>query len=164
MGRITINPYEKGPKKSLNKDIKTQDKEIEITSNGTTEITPDAGFAYLNSVKVKTNVAQSGEGGGSGSSMRYIKVTSDDGIWANMLMYATLVAAEFKDGGSGIIPPAMTGTPVFAIKVGKGLAFCWDAKMVAQGQTITLGESMEAFFVQFDFQPEYITEEEFYTL
>lgn len=38
-------------------EIKTQSKEIEITSNGTADITPDAGFAYLNSVKVKTNVA-----------------------------------------------------------------------------------------------------------
>lgn len=46
-------------------EIKSQSKEIEVTSNGTTEVTPDAGFAYLNSVKVKTNVAQSGEGGGS---------------------------------------------------------------------------------------------------
>jgi hypothetical protein len=60
MGRITINLYEKGPKKSLNKDIKTQDKEIEITSNGTTEITPDTGFTALNSVSVNVNVPQSG--------------------------------------------------------------------------------------------------------
>ena len=75
MGRITINPYEKGPKKSLNKDIKTQDKEIEITSNGTTEITPDEGFAYLNKVSVKTNVAQSGEGGGSA------EVIPTDVVW-----------------------------------------------------------------------------------
>lgn len=60
MGRITINPYEKGPKKSLNKDIKIQDKEIEITSNGTTEVTPDTGFTALNSVSVNVNVPQSG--------------------------------------------------------------------------------------------------------
>lgn len=45
-------------------EIKAQSKEIEVTSNGTMDITPDAGFAYLNSVKVKTNVAQSGESGG----------------------------------------------------------------------------------------------------
>lgn len=46
-------------------EIKAQTKEIEVTSNGTTTVAPDAGFAYLNSVKVKTNVPQSGEGGGS---------------------------------------------------------------------------------------------------
>jgi hypothetical protein len=60
MGSITINPYEEGPKKSLNKDIKIQDKEIEITSNGTTEVTPDEGFTALNSVSVNVNVPQSG--------------------------------------------------------------------------------------------------------
>lgn len=43
-------------------EVKSQSKEIEVTSNGTTEVTPDSGFAYLNSVKVKTNVAS---GGGS---------------------------------------------------------------------------------------------------
>ena len=56
-------------------EIKSQSKEIEVTSNGTTEVTPDAGFAYLNSVKVKTNVAQSGEGGGSASSVEYLDLT-----------------------------------------------------------------------------------------
>lgn len=45
-------------------EIKAQTKEIEITSNGTTEVTPDAGFAYLDAVTVKTNVpSQGGEGG-----------------------------------------------------------------------------------------------------
>lgn len=44
-------------------EIKTQSKEIEITSNGITNITPDSGFTYLNSVKVKTNVPTSGGGG-----------------------------------------------------------------------------------------------------
>lgn len=54
-------------------EIKSQSKEIEVTSNGTTEVTPDTGFAYLNSVKVKTNVAQSG--GGSASSVVYLDIT-----------------------------------------------------------------------------------------
>lgn len=43
-------------------EIKTQSKEIEVTDNGITEIIPDAGFAYLNGVKVKTNVPSSGGG------------------------------------------------------------------------------------------------------
>lgn len=47
-------------------EIKAQSKVVEITSNGTTNITPDEGFGYLNSVKVKTNVAQSGGGSTSG--------------------------------------------------------------------------------------------------
>lgn len=52
-------------------EIKTQSKEIEITSNGITNITPDSGFAYLDRVSVKTNVPTSGEGGGSASTMEY---------------------------------------------------------------------------------------------
>lgn len=57
-------------------EIKAQSKEIEVTSNGTMDITPDAGFAYLNSVKVKTNVA--GSGGGGGDTWRYFDVSRLD--------------------------------------------------------------------------------------
>lgn len=57
-------------------EIKTQSKEIEVTDNGITEITPDAGFTYLNSVKVKVNVPTSG--GRSASSWRYFDVSKLD--------------------------------------------------------------------------------------
>lgn len=40
-------------------EIKSQAKSIEIISNGTTSIMPDAGFSYLSKVDVKTNVPQS---------------------------------------------------------------------------------------------------------
>ena len=58
-------------------EIKSQSKEIEVTANGTTVVEPDAGFAYLNKVNVKTNVPTSGEGGGSasGSTWRYFDVS-----------------------------------------------------------------------------------------
>lgn len=46
-------------------EIKSQAKVVEITSNGTTSVEPDAGFSYLTGVTVKTNVPQSG-GGESG--------------------------------------------------------------------------------------------------
>lgn len=49
-------------------EIKSQSKEVEVTANGTMNIKPDAGFGYLSAVKVKTNVPQNGEGGGSSSS------------------------------------------------------------------------------------------------
>lgn len=67
-------------------EIKSQSKEIEVTSNGTTEVTPDAGFAYLNSVKVKTNVAQSGGGGGE-RDWKYFSVPSglDDETFATLM-------------------------------------------------------------------------------
>lgn len=64
-------------------EIKSQDKSVEVTSNGTIDVTPDAGFAYLNSVKVKTNVPTSGEGGGStgggtASSVEYLDLRGLD--------------------------------------------------------------------------------------
>lgn len=52
-------------------EIKAQAKEIEVTTNGTTEVIPDSGFAYLSKVNIKTNVPQSGEGEGGGSAMEY---------------------------------------------------------------------------------------------
>jgi hypothetical protein len=63
-------------------EIKSQSKEVEVTANGTMDITPDAGFAYLNSVKVKTNVAQSGEGGGT--AFKYHKLNWDSPLSDNM--------------------------------------------------------------------------------
>ena len=50
----------------INKSPQIQEKQVEITENGEITITPDAGFAYLNKVSVKTNVAQSGGGGSEG--------------------------------------------------------------------------------------------------
>ena len=49
----------------INKSPQIQEKQVEITENGEITITPDAGFAYLNKVSVKTNVE--GQGGGSAS-------------------------------------------------------------------------------------------------
>jgi len=59
-------------------EIKSQSKVVEVTTNGTTEVVPDSGFAYLSKVNIKTNVPQSGEGGGStgGRRWKYYDVTN----------------------------------------------------------------------------------------
>lgn len=45
-------------------EYKVQSKSVEVTGNGSMVVTPDAGFAYLDAVTVKTNVpSQGGEGG-----------------------------------------------------------------------------------------------------
>lgn len=54
-------------------EIKSQSKEVEIVSNGTTEVTPDAGYSYLSGVTVKVNVPQEGGGGGS-AKVRYFNI------------------------------------------------------------------------------------------
>lgn len=88
-------------------EIKAQSKEIEVTTNGTTEVTPDAGFAYLNSVKVKTNVAQSGEGGGSASSMEYYDVSAEEFSLCREFAIVGSVVKVREDGGVIIAPTMM---------------------------------------------------------
>lgn len=58
-------------------DSTLQTKEIELTSNGTTELTADAGFLGLKSVSVNVNVPQEG-GGGDGDSLIYCRFILDD--------------------------------------------------------------------------------------
>lgn len=67
-------------------EVKTQEKEIEVTANGTTEVTPDAGYAYLSKVSVKTDVAS--EGGSGESSIEYLDTSVDTGAgsWALYLL------------------------------------------------------------------------------
>jgi hypothetical protein len=68
-------------------EIKSQSKEVEITSNGTMDIVPDAGFSYLNSVKVKTNVpkGEGGSGGGGGSNViEYLYLSKGTGLLTDL--------------------------------------------------------------------------------
>jgi hypothetical protein len=87
-------------------EIKSQSKEVEVTANGTMDITPDAGFSYLNSVKVKTNVATSGGGGGSASSVEYIDVAATAGtsnglgLFIPILAHAVRIEASEDEGVS----------------------------------------------------------------
>ena len=46
--------------------INNQSKSVEITENGTTEVTADTGYTGLGKVTINTNVASSGGGGGGG--------------------------------------------------------------------------------------------------
>lgn len=90
-------------------EIKSQSKEIEVTSNGTTEVTPDAGFAYLNSVKVKTNVA----GSEGGSAMEYLDTTGINIQQYDTNTQVTLMsfgddAKIVSDGALGVYPMAMS--------------------------------------------------------
>lgn len=141
-------------------EIKAQSKEIEVTTNGTTEVTPDSGFAYLNSVKVKTNVATSGEGGGgSASSWRYfdikgfiddksqLKVISPFLVKTNERINA---AVNCKDWSS-VIAIGVDAKSKFAHNGG---VYTWEESMIADG-------FMEMLPTMGVIE---ITEEEFYNL
>ena len=74
-------------------ELKHQSKAVEITANGTTSITPDAGFAALNAVEVKVNVPQGG--GGSASSWRYFDISKlDSNIKPATMPFIVKVIAE----------------------------------------------------------------------
>lgn len=73
-------------------EIKSQSKEVEITSNGVTEIAPDAGFGYLSGVKVNVNVPQSGGSSGDapsqpsgGWNLAYYKIDHNNSNAAMMI-------------------------------------------------------------------------------
>ena len=141
-------------------EIKAQSKEIEVTANGTTVVEPDAGFAYLNKVSVKTNVAGSGEGGGgSASSFKYYSTAN--GIGTGHLTSAIMKIRLNED-------TFITPTAAAALELGDDvynkdcvIAFGVDVnqKLYMDGMWMTIDDmaKITKYFTE-------ITEEEFYNL
>lgn len=140
-------------------ELKFQDKTVEVTNNGTTTITPDNGFAALNSVKVKTNVPQSGEGGGSASTVEYLDVRglAEDIKLQLIVSTATLVKIE---GGmimtSGIMIELGGPDMVEAIAIIPSM----PVKMPYMDNVITIGE----LIAEYSGSLPRLTEAEFYNL
>lgn len=138
-------------------EIKSQSKEVEVTANGTMDITPDAGFSYLSAVKVKTNVATSG--GGSGSSMEYLDVrglTEDK----NSLIITAAILVKIEGGSimaSGIMAELLTleRDMVEAIAIIPSML----VKLPNMDNVTTIGE----LIAEYSFIPR-ITKEEFYNI
>ena len=80
-------------------EIKSQAKVVEITSNGTTSVEPDAGFGYLSGVKVNVNVPQSGGGeggtGGTGRDIEYFSVTNNESA-GELIFLMSLVKLDYS--------------------------------------------------------------------
>lgn len=144
-------------------EIKAQTKEIEVTSNGTTEVTPDAGFSYLNSVKVKTNVQS-----GGGSTMEYF--SAQDAPQLKPYMSAVKMVAH-----AGAVTQVSNYTPKLAniVESAEILAFGVDFQarnvVVAGGQKIEM-PSLDAIIQETGLSADQLaaiprlTEEEFYNL
>lgn len=145
-------------------EIKSQSKEIEVTSNGTMDITPDAGFSYLSAVKVKTNVAQSGGGSGTPLSKDMIYLDLSDYTIDDKTMIANYtLCAKYKDesGNAYFVHPigfalesvsAWTDMDYFAV--------CGSLLIKGNEGNIPL---IDAINLRFPDIPR-ITEEEFYNL
>lgn len=147
-------------------EIKSQDKSVEVTSNGTIDVTPDAGFAYLNSVKVKTNVAQSGEGGGSASAVEYLDMSGAGLVESAVAAFSWLGKASLED--AVIIAPTILLKDEGFIGVGKfpiAVAIDFSANIVV-GEPMTIKDLLILQGVTSDQLAALprITEEEFYTL
>ena len=158
-------------------EIKAQAKEIEVTTNGTTEVIPDSGFAYLSKVNIKTNVPQSGEGGGGstgggeggsggGSNIEYIR-QEDANVFP---MDQAKIGAQFikiKFNNQTLIGPAglLLGVPADMVElVAFGIDF--NAKMISSNASMTIKESLMNYGITEDQLAAIprITEEEFYNL
>ena len=144
---------------------KLQDKTVEITDNGVTEVTPDTGFIALNSVSVSVNVPTSGEGGGSASKWKYYDCLGDKKDDYGYIEHYTYLADNVKiidsvTGNLMIAPEAYIDSdePNTIVAV----AYNMDKRVYADGKWIPLEEFIaEAEDMDFSSHTE-ITEEEFY--
>lgn len=149
-------------------EIKSQSKEVEITSNGVTEIAPDAGFGYLSGVKVNVNVPQSGGGDApsqpSGGNMEYYNVNNNGAFIGEIGLVFTQMRYDYN--GELYIASMIdyykgkTGT-VYAISIDRTMKIMMDSETIT-----TVGEFLVSIGLS-DFSAlgwVKITEEEFYNL
>ena len=97
--------------------INNQEKSLEITENGVTEVTADAGFTGLSKVIVNTNVASSGGGGGSdmpvigdGKTYLYITIAAEGRMDVPLYFSQTVANGVTIDWGDGSAPQTLSGT------------------------------------------------------
>lgn len=99
-------------------ELKYQEKSVEVTANGNTEVIPDAGFAGLTKVNVSVNVPQSGGSGSGGgnSSIEYLDVSSPSPIREAVIGFANLMKTEDTNinypGSSSILNIPTGITPI----------------------------------------------------
>ena len=148
-------------------EIKSQSKEVEITQNGEMSVTPDDGFAYLSSLKVKTNVPQQGggeSGGGSSSEWVYIRLADiESDFTKEMLMVFNSLARVYVAYNLSVLPGA------YAISVAPNniISVALDKNLIIMptntgGATATLNEMLLSQSINLDELPQ-ISKEEFYS-
>ncbi len=141
-------------------EIKSQSKEIEVTANGTTVVEPDAGFAYLNKVSVKTNVEGQGGGGSEGgANYKYFLIDTSNMSYL-ICTFSSLLKAR-KGDSIIIIPSAQQSTQgdieMLSCRVNMDDRTYDGKKFVAMSETVNAIEAAYGKLTE-------ITEEEFYTV
>lgn len=141
--------------------VQSQEKTVEITENGTTEVVPDSGYA-LSKVTVNTNVES------SGGDWHYFDISAfDDTSRKSILQMGMLhkVQGEKIESllGADLIVPTGFGymIPIDTTEI-KAVAMDFATKIQVGGQIVTIGQSITTA-PWYGTVPE-ITKEEFYSL
>ena len=155
-------------------EIKAQAKEIEVTTNGTTEVIPDSGFAYLSKVNIKTNVPQSGEGGGGstgGVKIIYLNVEAvrdaiissgmnDAALRSQLCFGAVSMKSDYGEGVYDILPFAYPTDDFRKSMI--AVAYVDDMKVYdSNGTQMNSSQLIQQYKSMGAYE---ITEEEFYNL
>lgn len=136
--------------------VQSQEKTVEITENGTTEVVPDSGFFALKKVNLNVNV----QGGGGGDNLEYLDITSVTDGKDRIILYSTLAKTPI-----GIMPSA--GLIEMVLNMGlenifnalNYIAMSPTLEVTLNGQPQTISSCIEGY----DSIPR-ITKEEFYAL
>lgn len=167
-------------------EIKAQEKSVEITSNGTTSVEPDAGFSYLSKVDVNVNVpteeggGEDSEGGsGGGGNIEYIDLTNASGAAAGIvLMCSYFMKAVITSDTEGEIKVSGMPAPIIqemGASFGGKTSFIACAVDLTHRIKISMGGQVQdvtviEYGVGYGVKPEdfealpRLTEEEFYNL
>lgn len=141
--------------------INNQEKSVEITEAGVTEITPDAGYTGLSKVSVDTSAISGGSGEGGGSTWRYFDVSGVSNI-SSIEIFCMMLKLD-----DAIIPYSGLSTLAFATffeikdKI-KAIGICPFTLVSASG-TQVLDDNMITMFGQ-QYNLTEITESQFYDL
>ncbi len=136
--------------------INNQEKSLEITENGVTEVTADAGFTGLSKVVVNTNVASSGGGGGTtpdmpvigdGKTYLYIKIAAEGRMDVPLAFSQTVSNGVTIDWGDGSAPQTLGGQKVTFTHKYAAIGDYVISLNPAEGCTLGLGHGSSSYCV-----------------
>lgn len=151
--------------------INNQDKVVDITENGTTEVVADGGYTGLGKVTINTEVSGGGESGGE-REVSYYSIPNDADVFIKRVVigYAIYIKGTLSTGTKCIeIAGAFVMRADNVHDYAEAVAIEWDAfHSNVSGTSLTCREHFEQLvgtpIEQFSQFATPITKEEFYSL